>query len=39
MAPARRDAAAVEPFASGVYINALGHEGQAGVQRAYGAGG
>jgi hypothetical protein len=24
MAPARRDAAAVEPFASGVYINTLG---------------
>jgi hypothetical protein len=30
MAGARRYAAAVEPFASGVYVNALGDEGQAG---------
>jgi FAD/FMN-containing dehydrogenase len=27
--------AAMEPFASGVYVNALGDEGQAGVRRAY----
>jgi FAD/FMN-containing dehydrogenase len=26
----------VEPFASGVYVNALGHEGEEGVQRTYG---
>jgi hypothetical protein len=38
MAAARRYAGAVEPFASGVYVNALGDEGQAGIQRAYGAG-
>jgi len=38
MAAARRYAAAVEPFASGVYVNALGDEGQAGIWRAYGAG-
>jgi Berberine and berberine like len=37
MAAARRYAGAVEPFASGVYVNALGDEGQAGIQRAYGA--
>jgi FAD/FMN-containing dehydrogenase len=36
MAAARRYAAAVEPFASGVYVNALGDEGQAGIRRAYG---
>jgi hypothetical protein len=36
MAAARRYAAAVEPFASGVYVNALTDEGQASVQRAYG---
>jgi FAD/FMN-containing dehydrogenase len=36
MAAARRYAGAVEPFASGVYVNALGDEGEAGVQRAYG---
>jgi FAD/FMN-containing dehydrogenase len=38
MAAARRYARAVEPFASGVYVNALGDEGQAGIQRAYGTG-
>jgi FAD/FMN-containing dehydrogenase len=38
MAAARRYAGAVEPFASGVYVNALTDEGQAGVQRAYGTG-
>jgi FAD/FMN-containing dehydrogenase len=38
VAAARRYAGAVEPFASGVYVNALGDEGQAGVRRAYGAG-
>jgi FAD/FMN-containing dehydrogenase len=37
MAAARRYGAVVEPFASGVYVNALGDEGQAGIQRAYGA--
>jgi FAD/FMN-containing dehydrogenase len=36
MAAARRYANAVEPFASGAYVNALGDEGQAGIQRAYG---
>jgi FAD/FMN-containing dehydrogenase len=36
MSAARRYAGAVEPFASGVYVNALGDEGQAGIQRAYG---
>jgi FAD/FMN-containing dehydrogenase len=38
MSAARRYAGAVEPFSSGVYVNALGDEGQAGVRRAYGAG-
>jgi FAD/FMN-containing dehydrogenase len=33
---ARRYGAAVEPFASGVYVNDLADEGEAGVQRAYG---
>jgi FAD/FMN-containing dehydrogenase len=37
MSAARRYARAVEPFASGVYVNALGDEGQTGIQRAYGA--
>jgi FAD/FMN-containing dehydrogenase len=32
---ARRTAAAVEPYASGVYVNALNDEGAAGVRRAY----
>jgi FAD/FMN-containing dehydrogenase len=36
MAAARRYAGAVEPFASGVYVNALTDEGQAGIRRAYG---
>jgi FAD/FMN-containing dehydrogenase len=35
MARARRYAAAMEPFASGVYVNDLGDEGEAGVRRAY----
>ncbi|MGH3392328.1 MAG: FAD-binding oxidoreductase [Actinomadura sp.] len=35
MALARRSAAALEPYASGVYVNALGDEGAAGVRRAY----
>jgi FAD/FMN-containing dehydrogenase len=35
MSAARRYAAAVEPFASGVYVNALTDEGQAGIRRAY----
>jgi FAD/FMN-containing dehydrogenase len=35
MANARRCAAAVEPFASGVYVNALSDEGEQGVRRAY----
>jgi hypothetical protein len=34
---ARRYGAAVEPFASGVYVNDLADEGQAGIRRAYGA--
>jgi FAD/FMN-containing dehydrogenase len=34
---ARRYAAAMAPFASGVYVNDLGDEGEAGVRRAYGA--
>jgi FAD/FMN-containing dehydrogenase len=37
MAAARRYAAAVEPFASGVYVNALTDEGETGIRRAYGA--
>jgi FAD/FMN-containing dehydrogenase len=36
MAAARRYGAAVEPFASGVYVNDLTDEGQAGIGRAYG---
>jgi FAD/FMN-containing dehydrogenase len=36
MSAARRYAGAVEPFASGVYVNALTDEGQVGIQRAYG---
>ncbi|MBO3751645.1 FAD-binding oxidoreductase [Streptosporangiaceae bacterium NEAU-GS5] len=35
MAVARRRAAAMEPFASGVYVNMLSDEGAAGVRRAY----
>ena len=37
MAAARRYGAAVEPFASGIYVNDLTDEGEAGIQRAYGA--
>jgi FAD/FMN-containing dehydrogenase len=37
MAAARRYGAVVEPFASGVYVNDLTDEGQAGIRRAYGA--
>jgi FAD/FMN-containing dehydrogenase len=37
MSAARRYAGAVEPFASGVYVNDLADEGEAGIQRAYGA--
>ena len=37
MAAARRYGAAVEPFASGVYVNDLTDEGEAGIRRAYGA--
>jgi FAD/FMN-containing dehydrogenase len=37
MSAARRYAGAVEPFASGVYVNALTDEGQAGLRRAYSA--
>jgi len=36
IAAARRYGAAVEPFASGVYVNDLTDEGQEGIQRAYG---
>lgn len=35
VAAARAYSAAVEPFANGVYVNALGDEGQEGVRRAY----
>jgi FAD/FMN-containing dehydrogenase len=35
MAAARSAAAALEPFASGVYVNSLSDEGAAGVRRAY----
>jgi FAD/FMN-containing dehydrogenase len=35
MTGARRAAAALEPFASGVYVNALSDEGTEGVRRAY----
>jgi FAD/FMN-containing dehydrogenase len=34
---ARRFGAAIEPFASGVYVNALSDEGSTGVLRAYSA--
>ncbi len=34
---ARRFGAAVEPFASGVYVNVLADEGESGVRRAYSA--
>jgi FAD/FMN-containing dehydrogenase len=37
MAAARRYGAAVEPFASGVYVNDLTDEGQTGIRRAYGS--
>jgi len=36
MASARAFGAALEPFASGVYVNALFETGEAGVRRAYG---
>jgi FAD/FMN-containing dehydrogenase len=36
IAAARRYGAAVEPFASGVYVNDLADEGEAGIRRAYG---
>lgn len=35
MATARRCAAAVEPFATGAYVNSLSDEGREGVGRAY----
>jgi FAD/FMN-containing dehydrogenase len=35
MAAARRHAAALEPFASGMYVNAMSDEGATGVARAY----
>jgi FAD/FMN-containing dehydrogenase len=35
MAAARRAAAALDPFASGAYVNVLSDEGAGGVQRAY----
>jgi FAD/FMN-containing dehydrogenase len=35
MAAARRYGGAVEPFASGVYVNDLADEGEAGIRRAY----
>ncbi len=36
MAAARAYGAAVEPFASGIYVNTITDEGDVGVQRAYG---
>lgn len=36
-AAARRGAAALDPYASGVYVNALNDEGAEGVRRAYSA--
>jgi hypothetical protein len=38
MAAARRCAAALDPYASGVYVNFLNDEGAEGVHRAYSAG-
>ena len=35
LAAARSYAALMEPFASGVYVNMLSDEGEAGVRRAY----
>ncbi|HVD15679.1 MAG TPA: BBE domain-containing protein, partial [Actinomycetota bacterium] len=35
IAAARRYGTAVEPFSSGVYVNDLADEGQAGIRRAY----
>ena len=35
MATARQSAARMDRFASGVYVNALGDEGEEGVRRAY----
>ncbi len=35
MAAARRCAGALDPYASGAYVNVLGDEGAAGVRRAY----
>ena len=35
IAAARRYAAALEPFASGMYVNAMSDEGASGVARAY----
>jgi FAD/FMN-containing dehydrogenase len=35
VAMARRSAAALDPYASGAYVNALSDEGAAGVSRAY----
>ena len=35
IATAREHAAALEPFASGAYVNVLGDDGAAGVRRAY----
>jgi FAD/FMN-containing dehydrogenase len=35
MGAARRFGAALEPFASGVYVNVLADEGESGVRRAY----
>jgi FAD/FMN-containing dehydrogenase len=35
MATARKSAAALEPYASGAYVNTLSDDGQAGLRRAY----
>jgi FAD/FMN-containing dehydrogenase len=38
IATARQHAGALEPFASGAYVNVLGNEGAAGLRRAYSPG-
>lgn len=37
MSAAPQVGSAIEPFASGVYVNALADEGEAGIERAYGS--
>jgi FAD/FMN-containing dehydrogenase len=35
MTAVRRSAAAIEPFAGGLYVNAVSDEGAAGLRRSY----